>query len=96
MTKGKRKGGLKLPRYSSNSLNTFEYQQQLMKLQAEQEVLTRERQRDETMEKRRKDALAAALPNFKEIVQQPNAIYLAIPVSSDNFFFCGLHTFWMY
>ena len=38
------------------------------------------------MEKRRKDALAAALPNFKEIVQQPNAIYLAIPVHLIIFF----------
>ena len=64
----------------------FEYQQQLMKLQAEQEVLTRGRQRDETTDRRRKDALAAALPNFKETEDLEDYIFTV----EDHFRQCEL------
>ena len=46
----------------------FEYQQQLMKVQAQNDELMQERDRKDTTDRRRKDAIIAALPKYSSTV----------------------------
>ena len=44
----------------------FEYQQQILKLHEEKEEIRREREHQDTTERRRKDAIMAAIPKYQE------------------------------